>query len=132
VADIFGIGGTIEVDENRTTRTSVVGLVIAAILTLLSAALIAFGIDPAFYYSNNVTTITGDQTWNMAGWMLGAVFVPLVVVFSHQYELRQSLSPDHIKDVRRNKLLGVVLVLGLVVATIHAFLGSAEIQFGAS
>lgn len=130
VADIFGIAGNIEVDEDRTTRTSIVGVLIAAGLTVVSAVFIALGIDPAFYFSDSVTTITGDRTWNTFGWVLGAVFVPLVVVFSHQFELRQSLSPDHIKDSRITRLLGVVLVLGLLVSTAHAFLGSAEIQFG--
>lgn len=132
VADLFGIAGNIEVDEDRTTRTSVVGVLVAAALSLFSAVLIAFGIDPAFYYSDSVTVVTGNRIWNTLGWALGAVLVPLVVVFSHQFELRQSLSPDHIKDARRTRLLGIILVVGLVLATAHAFLGSAEIQFGSS
>lgn len=132
MADIFGIAGSIEVDENRTTRTSFVGVLIAAILSLFSAMLFTYGIDPAFYFSDSVTVVTGNRTWNTLGWALGAVLVPLVVVFSHQFELRQSLSPDHIKDARRTKLLGVILVIGLILGTAHAFLGSAEIQFGPS
>lgn len=132
MADIFGIAGSIEVDENRTTRTSFVGVLIAAILSLFSAMLFTYGIDPAFYFSDSVTVVTGNRTWNTLGWALGAGLVPLVVVFSHQFELRQSLSPDHIKDARRTKLLGVILVIGLILGTAHAFLGSAEIQFGPS
>ena len=78
----------------------------------------------------NIESLTGDSAWNMIGWLFGAVLVPLVVIVSHQRELRQSLSPDHIKVSSRMRFLGVILVLGLFISTLHAFLGSMQIRFG--
>lgn len=130
MADIYGITGSIEIDQDRTTRTSIVGVSIAGSLVLVSAGLIALGIDPAFYFSRNVTTITGDRVWNTLGWVLGAVLVPIVVVFAYQFELRRALSPNHIQDSGRTRMLGVIMLIGLLVSTVHAFLGSAQIRFG--
>ena len=132
VADIFGISGQIELDEDRTTRTSIIGAFVGLVLTFVSAGFLSVGRGPLLHLllARDVDALTGDPIWNTLGWAVGAVLVPLTVVFSHQYELRQSLSPDHIQIPLRKKALGGVLVLGLVVSTLHAFLGSVQIQFG--
>ena len=130
VADIFGIGGVIEVDEGPTTRTSWIGVGVAGSIALYSAILLALGMSPSFYFTDGGAPVTGNRMWNTLGWVLGAVIVPLVVVYSHQHELRRSLSPHHIRDNRIKNALGFVLVIGLLVSTIHAFLGSVTIQFG--
>jgi len=132
VADIFGISGQIELDEDRTTRTSFVGALVGLVLAVVSAGCLPAGRGPLIelLLARDVDALTGDPIWNTLGWAVGAVLVPLTVVFSHQYELRRSLSPDHIQIPLRKKTLGVVLVLGLVVSTLHAFLGSVQIQFG--
>jgi len=119
-----------ELDESRTTRTSMIAPVIAGVVVAVSAFCLILGINPKFFLSDSVTRISGDQRWNTVGWALGAVIVPMVVVFAHQLELRRALSPDHIKVSSRTKVLGVVLVVGLVISTLHAFLGSALIKFG--
>jgi hypothetical protein len=133
VADIFGISGQIELDEDRTTRTSFVGALIGLVLTFVSAGFLSVGRGPLLQLllARDMDALTGDPIWNTLGWAIGAVLVPMTVVFSHQYELRQSLSPDHIQVPIRKKALGVVLVLGLAVSTVHAFLGSVQIRFGA-
>ena len=119
-----------ELDESRTTRTSLVAPVIAGVVVAVSAFCLILGINPKFFLSDSVTRISGDQRWNTFGWALGAVIVPLVVVFAHQLELRRALSPDHIKVSGRTKVLGVVLVVGLLISTLHAFLGSALVEYG--
>jgi hypothetical protein len=119
-----------EFDESRTTRTSLVAPVIAGVVVAVSAFCLILGINPKFFLSDSAIGISGDQRWNTFGWVLGAVIVPLVVVFAHQLELRRALSPDHIKVSNRTKVLGVVLVVGLMISTLHAFLGSAIVKYG--
>ena len=132
VADIFGIAGQIEVDEDRTTRTSWIGSGVGFGLVVTSLVFLPFGRGPIanLLAASDVDALTGDPMWNLFGWLVGAVLVPLVVIFFHQLELRQALSPDHIEVKARKKLLGAVLVLGLLISTLHAFLGSVQIQFG--
>jgi hypothetical protein len=132
VADIFGISGQIELDEERTTRTSYAGALVGLLLTSVSVGCLPIGRGPLLQLllARDVDALTGDPILNTLGWAIGAVLVPMTVVFSHQYELRQSLSPDHIQIPLRKKALGVVLVLGLAVSTVHAFLGSVQIRFG--
>lgn len=130
VADLWIGSDSFETDESRTTRTSRAGGIVAGTAVAISIVFLFIGIDPKFYLSDGVTSISGDRIWNSLGWALGAVVVPLVVVVAHQVELRQALSPDHIKVSSRTKWLGVALVLGLFVSTLHAFLASASIKFG--
>jgi hypothetical protein len=132
VADIFGIGGQIEFDEVRTTRTSWIGFGVSFALAIVSALFLPIGRGPLvqLVIALDVDALTGDPIWNTLGWVIGAVLVPMVVVFSHQHELRRSLSPDHIRVPVRMKALGAVLVLGLIISTLHAFLGSVQIRFG--
>jgi hypothetical protein len=120
-----------ELDESRTTRTSLIAPVIGGVVVAVSAFCLMLGINPKFFLSDSAIGISGNQRWNTFGWVLGAVIVPLVVVFAHQLELRRALSPDHIKVSNRTKVLGVVLVVGLVISTLHAFLGSAIVKYGA-
>ena len=132
MADIFGIGGQIEFDEVRTTRTSWIGFGVSFALAIVSALFLPIGRGPLvqLVIALDVDALTGDPIWNTLGWVIGAVLVPMVVVFSHQHELRRSLSPDHIRVPVRMKALGAVLVLGLIISTLHAFLGSVQIRFG--
>lgn len=130
VADIIGIGGAIEVDEAPTTRTSWVGVGVAGSIVVFSTILLSLGMSPSFYFTDGGAPVTGNRMWNTLGWVLGAVVVPLVIVYSHQHELRRSLSPNHIRNKRINNVLGFVLVIGLLVSTVHAFLGSVTVQFG--
>jgi hypothetical protein len=130
VADFWLGSDSVELDESRTTRTSWLGVAIAAGICVASFVMLFFGIGPEFYLSDGVDSISGSRWMNTAGWFLGAVGVPLSVVLAHQVELRRALSPDHIKVESRSNLLGLVLVIGLLVSTLHAFLGSASIKFG--
>lgn len=132
MADIFGTGGQIEIDETRTTRTSWIGIIVGFTFVAFSLLSLIFGRGPVskLLIGRNIESLTGDSAWNMIGWLFGAVLVPLVVIVSHQRELRQSLSPDHIKVSSRMRFLGVILVLGLFISTLHAFLGSMQIRFG--
>lgn len=129
--DDFLLGAdSFELDGSRTTRTSLIAPVIGGVVVAVSAFCLILGINPKFFFSDSDVGISGNQRWNTFGWALGAVIVPLVVVFAHQLELRRALSPDHIKVSNRTKVLGVVLVVGLVISTLHAFLGSAIVKFG--
>lgn len=130
VADLWISGDTFESDASLTTRTSWVGAVAALLVVSTSFVILLMGINPKFYFSDGVTSVSGDRKWNIIGWVLGAVVTPLIVVVAHQVELRRALSPDHIKVSSRNKLLGIFLFMGLVVSTFHAFLGSVSIKFG--
>ncbi len=130
MADLWIGSDSFETDVSTTTRTSWVGVIVAGTAAGISAILLFMGINPEFYLSNGVESLSGDQIWNTIGWVLGAVATPLIVVIAHQVELRRALSPDHIKVSSRGKLLGIILATGLVLSTLHAFLGSASIKFG--
>ena len=130
MSDLLLGADNFEFDESRTTRTSLVAPVIAGVVVAMSAFCLILGINPKYFFSDSDIGISGNQRWNTFGWALGAVIVPLVVVFAHQLELRRALSPDHIKVSGRTKVLGVVLVVGLVISTLHAFLGSALVEYG--
>jgi len=131
VSDLWIGTDSFETDVYTTTRTSWVGSIVAGIAVVASFVSLFMGIDPAFYFATDgVANVSGDRMWNTFGWVLGAVATPLIVVIAHQFELRRALSPDHIRVSSRNRLLGVILIAGLVISTIHAFLGSASIKFG--
>lgn len=130
MADIFGFDSQIEIDQTETTRSSWAGVVVGGVLVAISGVLVAFGMNPAAYISENGAAIEGNQIWNWTGWVLGAIVVPIVVVLAHQQELRRSLNPNHIRKGQIKNLLACVLFSGLTVSALHAFLGSVTIQFG--